>query len=587
MAPRIQQLPDDLIARIAAGEVVERPASVVKELMENSLDAGADSISVVIEGAGRKKISISDNGSGMSREDALLSIRRHATSKISKYDDLENIATYGFRGEALPSIASVSRFKLTTRCAEDENGWEFVWEGGKLVSEKPVGRDVGTTIEVCDLFFNTPARFKFLKSDPTERAQCLRVIEEMVFSSLHATISVRTDDARPIVFRHSPESSHDVNALQSRVTEAWGIRWARSLEKVASETPHFRLWGVVTNQASHQATARNQFLFINKRPVQNRRLSRAIYDAFRGQLPSMRHPAWVLFLEVQSNTVDVNVHPAKREVKLTHESEIYGFMLTSVQRALSKTQEIPTEFFSPKEAVFVAPSAPLKPAIAKPAFTSTMSSSLAPMAPVIEALYKPLPVEKVSFNFRADPLHAMAQVGATYIVAQTADGLVLVDQHAAAEKVIYERLFANLKTKQPQTQMLLVPFTWDVSLSVASSLKERIPDLAAFGFVIEPFGGSTYLVKGIPPGLSEKTDLPSLLDALTDTFSGTDQVQHRLAAATACKAAVKAGDILDLKECQKLLEDLATLEAPLTCPHGRPTMITLPFTDLAHRFRRT
>jgi DNA mismatch repair protein MutL len=265
---------------------------------------------------------------------------------------LETIGTYGFRGEALPSIASVSRFRLTTRAAEEETGWEFFWEGGKLISEKPVAREPGTTIEVQDLFFNTPARFKFLKSDPTERAQCLRVIEEIVFSSLGVTIQVRGDDARPVVFRQASDAQHDgVNALQGRVTEAWGIRWARSLERVVAETPHFRLWGVVTNQGSHQATARNQFLFINKRPVQNRRLSRSIYDAYRGQLPSLRHPAWVLFLEVQPSTVDVNVHPAKREVKLTHESEIYGFMLSSVQKALSKTQEIPVEFFRPQPQV--------------------------------------------------------------------------------------------------------------------------------------------------------------------------------------------------------------------------------------------
>jgi DNA mismatch repair protein MutL len=442
MPPRIQQLPDDLIARIAAGEVVERPASVVKELMENSLDAGADNISVTIEGAGRKKIAISDNGHGMTRADALLAVRRHATSKISAYEDLETIATYGFRGEALPSIASVSRFRLTTRCAEDDSGWEFIWEGGKLVSEKPIGRDVGTTIEVSDLFFNTPARFKFLKSDPTERAQCLRVIEEMVFSSLGVTIQVRGDDARPVVFRNSAEARRDrVDALQNRVTEAWGIRWGRSLEKVGSETSHFRLWGVVTNQASHQATARNQFLFINKRPVQNRRLSRAIYDAYRGQLPSMRHPSWVLFLEVQPSTVDVNVHPAKREVKLTHESEIYGFMLGSVQRALSKTQEITTEFFTPKtEPAFTMPNVPAKSAFMPP--FSTVVAASAAMRPAPAPVFAPT-MERPVFEFRSQSLHAMAQVGATYIVAQTADGLVLIDQHAAAEKVIYERLFAN------------------------------------------------------------------------------------------------------------------------------------------------
>jgi DNA mismatch repair protein MutL len=300
----------------------------------------------------------------------------------------------------------------------------------------------------------------------------------------------------------------------------------------------------------------------------------------------LRHPAWVLFLEVQPNTVDVNVHPAKREVKLTHESEIFGFMVNAVQRALSKTQEIPTEFFehSPLAAAMVPPAAAVRE-MYKPLINDSPISPRPTLPAVQLSAGGGLPL--TAPLFRREALRAIAQVGSTYILAETSEGVVMIDQHAAAEKVIYEQLFKGLKTAAPATQMLLVPFSWEVSLSVAASLKERLADLAAFGFVIEPFGGNTYLVKGIPQSVNNKTDLPSLLDAISDAFSGTTQIQHRLAAATACKAAVKAGDSLELPECQGLLNDLATLEAPMTCPHGRPTMITLPFTDLNHRFRRT
>ncbi len=599
MSPRVHQLPDDLVARIAAGEVVERPASVIKELVENSLDAGATHIAVSIEGAGRTRIRISDNGCGMSKADALLALRRHATSKISRLEDLESIQTFGFRGEALPSIAAVSRFTLTTRSEEDDNGWEFTLEGGKLVSEKPVAREPGTTIDVKDLFFNTPARFKFLKSDQTERAQCLRVMEEMIFSSLDVTFELQSEKAKPIVFRHgdAPSTKDVPEALKTRLTEAWGPRWSRGLVSVSQHNDHFRVLGVVSNQSAHQTTSRYQFLYINRRPVQNRRLARAIYDAYQGQLPSLRHPAWALFLEVDPATVDVNVHPSKREVKLTHESELFGFLNSAVKAALSGTIEAPEKVQSIAAPMSWRPSAPSpqwgKAAEAgarelyRPLDIAAPTRAKEPMMPLPGL--EPAEPQAEWADLHDPSLLVLGQIRKTYIVAQTKNGLILVDQHAAAECAAYERLLFNLKAAKRPVQMLLVPFTWEVAMSLAPQVNESLDTLTRMGFVIEPFGGTTFIVKGVPAHLREKFDLHSLLDGLSDELHSNHRARdldHRLAAMTACKASIKAGDPLDESGCFAVIQQLARCKSPFTCPHGRPTVLRFPYSELDRRFRR-
>lgn len=604
MAPRIHALPDDLVARIAAGEVVERPASILKELVENSLDAGATHVSVLIEGAGRTLIRITDNGCGMTKADAMMALQRHATSKISSFDDLESLHTYGFRGEALPSVAAVSRMTLITRAEEEEVGTKIEIEGGKVIAETPTPREVGTTIEVRDIFFNTPARFKFLKSDGTERAQCLRVMEEMIFSSPAVTFELQTEKARPTIFRGFVESDRaeaHTEALKTRLIEAWGARWARSFLPVYQETPHFRLSGVVTNQTGHQATPRYQFLYVNKRPVTNRRLSRAIYDAYQGQLPSLRHPGWALFLDVAPETVDVNVHPSKREVKLTHESELYAFLNGGIKNALhgvistsSHQNMISAPVGSPRG--LREPSAPYKPVP-----LSVISPSTAEPVPVTDF---PAPSTTVTPSFpefdtsqmqpelvdlRDPELMVLAQLRKTYLVAQTRQGLILVDQHAAAEKAAYERLLFNLKADKRAVQMLLVPFTWEVAISLKPQVEASLERLTRMGFVIEEFGGGTFIVKAMPAHLPENTDLHSLLDGLSDELGShhrADDLDHRLAAMTACKASVKAGDVLSNNAAQQIIRQLSLCASPFTCPHGRPTVVRFPYSELDRRFRR-
>lgn len=578
--------------------MVERPSSVLKELIENSLDAGSTVIDITIEGAGRTLLRISDNGSGMTKEEAHLALQRHATSKISKYEDLESVLTFGFRGEALPSMASVSRFRLITKSADSETAWELELEGGKIKTDQPAARETGTTIEVRDLFFNTPARFKFLKSDNTERAQCLKVIEEVVFAAPQVTIRLTLDKAKPIVF--SP------TGLLPRIAQAWGDRWLKAFEPVASVAPHFSVKGYVSHQAHHQASTRTQVLFVNRRPVTNRRLTRAVYDAYVGQLPQGRHPAWVLFLDVNPQSVDVNVHPTKREVKLAFESELYQFVLVAAREALRKTVSVPSADMMSKN---FSSAADYRPS----------SHFFSPSAPAVMAsvdtLYQPLSNQPASaysakepaaadffvdrgqtefLGFKDHQLFAVAQVHSMFIVAESNDSLMLVDQHAAAEKVLYEKLLKNMQGEMPAVQMLLVPFNWEVALAIYPLVKDKLAHLQKMGFVMEDFGGDTFLVKGYPSMLGEKFDLHSLLDGMSDVLAEPDDrrggfernFEHRLAALTACKAAVKAGDTLDLKSCQYILQELLLCDDPLTCPHGRPTVIRFSTSELERRFRR-
>jgi DNA mismatch repair protein MutL len=600
-ASRIRLLPDGLVARIAAGEVVERPASALKELIENSLDAGATRVTVSIEGAGRRRLAIADNGCGMTPAEARLSLERHATSKISCLEDLESIRSFGFRGEALPSIAAVSRLTLTTRAAGEESGWEIELEGGKIVSEHPVAREPGTTIEVRDLFYNTPARFKFLKSDGAERGHCLRVIEEAAFAAPAVTFDIRNEGGKPVVFRGGePAGPAALEVLRSRLGEAWGSRWGRDVVRVAAENPHFAVMGLVTNQGFHQASARNQFLYINRRPVQNRRLSRAVYEAFVGQLPSLRHPGWVLFLAVDPATIDVNVHPSKREVKLTHESELFGFLLSSVRAALSADRPAPVFSMAPAAAEPGSP--PPSPVYAVPDRSKPMSARSETRARydvgtarIEPDLFSPAAaVEDVRpelADLRDPDLTVLGQVRRTFIVAHTSGGLLVADQHAAAEKVAYERLLANTTSAAAQIQMLLVPFTWEVAMSMAPRVQDSLEIWRRMGFLIEPFGGSTFVVKGLPSHLGDRFDIHVLLDAMCDALAepgerrGTS-LEHRLAAAAACKASVKAGDPLDNAGARRILAELAACQSPFTCPHGRPTVIRWGFGELETRFRR-
>ncbi len=338
---KIQKLPESLIRLIAAGEVIERPASVVKELVENSLDAGAASISVDLLSAGRTRIRISDDGEGMSREDAELALDRHATSKLQKFDDLHEISTFGFRGEALPSIAAISRLELTTRTKDADQGWSLSLEGGKLLSSKAVGIPKGTTIDVQDLFFNTPARSKFLKRDSTERSHVLKLLQEIALAHPEVRFEIAMDGKTILSLARA-------EALGQRIADLWGLSVTEQLIPVDTTKGPCTIRGYVNSIPAHYPTKAYQVLFVNQRPVQQRMLNHAIYEAYREWLPVGRHPVYCLFVDIDPSLVDVNVHPTKREVRLSDERAVYDLLYTHLRSQLQGKQ-MASEFMPEKD----------------------------------------------------------------------------------------------------------------------------------------------------------------------------------------------------------------------------------------------
>lgn len=575
--PKVRQLPEDIVRGIAAGEVVERPAAVLKELIENSLDAGATRVDIEIRDAGRTRLRVTDDGVGMSPEDARLAMERHATSKIATLSDLDRVRTYGFRGEALPSIAAVSRFELLTRTAEAAEGWRIVGEGGAALTQGPAGAPPGTTVTVADLFFNTPARLKFLKSDGTERAQLLRVAEDAALSA--PAVSWRVAAEGKDLWSLPPSRS---GLDKDRLAALWGEERADSLKPVGAEQKYARLHGWVSDVNHPQATARYQRLFINGRPVTNRRLLHALYDGYRGRLLVGRHPAAVLFLDIDPSLVDVNVHPTKREVRLSHEEELHGFVSRAVQEAVNQSVE-PRSVF----AFAGAPTTPLSPP-APPAFRVADLAAVyrapdAIPAPALPFDEGPLPREEFQ-ALRFDPL---TQLVATYVVARAGDRCFIFDQHAAAERVLYEALRRRGEAGAPARQPLLIPWVWEPSSEAAALLAERRSEVEALGFELEPFGGRAVRVRAVPAALPE-THVRGVLEGLVEDMlagrlaRGVDAVLVR----AACRGSVKAGDPLAPAEMGRLIQNLQAVERPWTCPHGRPTFLELTGDDLARRFHR-
>lgn len=576
---KVRQLPEDIVRGIAAGEVVERPAAVLKELIENSLDAGATRVDIEIRDAGRTRLRVTDDGAGMSPEDARLAMERHATSKISSLADLDRVRTFGFRGEALPSIAAVSRFELLTRTAEAAEGWRIAGEGGAALTEGPAGAPPGTTVTVADLFFNTPARLKFLKSDGTERSQLLRVAEDAALAAPDVSWRVAAE-GKDLWSLPASRAGQE----KDRLAALWGGERADSLKPVAAEQKYARLHGWVSDVTRPQATARYQRLFINGRPVTNRRLLHALYDGYRGRLLVGRHPAAVLFLDIDPSLVDVNVHPTKREVRLSHEEELHGFVSRAVQEAVNQSVE-PRAVFAFAGAPSPAPAAAETPAFRVADLTAVygVPASTTSAPPAAVPVDGPLPREEFQ-TLRFEPL---AQLYATYLVARAADRCFIFDQHAAAERVLYEALRRRNDAGAPARQPLLIPWVWEPSPEAAALLAERRQDVEALGFDLEPFGGRAVRVRAVPAALPEG-QVRAVLEGLVEDMlagrlaRGVDAVLVR----AACRGSVKAGDPLAPVEMGRLIQNLQAVERPWTCPHGRPTFLELASDDLARRFHR-
>lgn len=580
---RVQLLDPHTINQIAAGEVVERPASVVKELVENALDAGSTRLEIELEATGRRKIRIADNGIGMNEEDVRACLLRHATSKIRAAEDLLTVNSLGFRGEAIPSIASVSRFTLSSATAD---GARFVvrLEGGQVQSESWEAGPKGTEITVEDLFFNVPARLKFLKSDGTELGAILEFISKYAMAYPQVAFSVIHDGQVQIQTTGSGD-------LFTAVSEVWGRETAGAMVEASTEGPRFRLDGFVSPPHLTRPTRAYQYVFVNGRPVRTRTLTAALDQAYRDLTPEKRYPMVVLRFEIDPDLVDVNVSPTKSEVKFQYEGMVFDAVRTAVRGALLEAGMMPdaAHILQANQAL-QNPNFTLPQVLTGVGLSNEVGSFLQAQTDEDPFVYVSQP-SKTPFAELLNNLKVIGQAMNTFILAETARGLVIIDQHVAHERVIYEYL-CGIKGKHAiERQPLLVPATLELDRSAAVLLREQLDEVNAVGFDLEEFGGESFLLRGAPAALRGKDPmrvLRDLVDELVATGGGKKPVPTReqIWIMSSCKMAVKAGDPLSIAEMEKLIVDLAATENPYLCPHGRPITVTLAKEDLLKKFYR-
>jgi DNA mismatch repair protein MutL len=668
---RIRLLPEQVANQIAAGEVIERPASVVKELVENSLDAQAARVMVEIQAGGRSLVRVVDDGLGMSRDDALLCLERHATSKIRRAEDLAAIATMGFRGEALPSIASVSRFTLTTRerAADSPEGTQVLISGGKILEVKAAGSAPGTTVEVRQLFFNLPARRKFLRTEETESAHIQHYLTLAALAYPEVAFTFQRDGRLiwqlPAVKIGSDVATR-ITALRERLRALYGgdqkllpvdysveMRSPEDTEEptgTASTTLNsqpssvFCLWGFIGAPGVSRSTREDQHLFVNRRPVENRGLNFALLEAYHTALMKGRYPVCCLFLEIDPAAVDVNIHPAKREVRFHREAEVRRLVAQAVRQTLLDFHAGKPETGSPlaasrgPSAVVVEPAAgqpvqpteqtalpnfptALAPAPAQPPKTSAQqpplrmgfssappvaeptlspppsqpeppAAALTPLHPLLPPSTRPAPPGEPFPLFNV-PLRLVGVIGRLYVVLESDRGLVLLDQHAAHERILFEQMLNRLEQQdQAPSQRLLLPETVELAARDASFLREQLPALTRLGVGLSEFGERTFLLDALPPFV-KAPDARRFVLELVDELKAAGRELNSLrlgehtVAKTVCRHAVKANDPLAGRELEGLVEDLRHCAMPYTCPHGRPTLIEMNFRELEKKFGRT
>ena len=576
---KIRVLDPRVADQIAAGELVERPASVAKELVENSLDAGAQTLQIRVRGAGVEEIRVLDDGEGMDEEDLLLALRRHATSKISHLDQLASLATLGFRGEALPSIASVSRMILESSPDPSGKGTRVRIEGGSVSSPEIVGHPRGTTVTVRSLFFNAPARRKFLRAPSTETGHLVEIVSRTALAHFQRRWNLEVDGKT--VLDLPPAGDR-----RERVRQIFGESLARHLVPFAREAGPYRASGFASRPDFTRPTTRDQWLFVNGRPVKDRALLHAITGAYHTLLPRGRFPLVLLFLEVPPERADVNVHPTKAEVKLADPRAVHELVRLSLRRALEAERPVaPLTGFCPPPLRLGEPSGDS----VFPKGSERISIALRP-ASESESVGTTHVFERTESG-GLGTLVPLAQYRESYILAADAEGLIVVDQHVAHERVLYEKLLRETRSARVSRQALLFPVSVEVGPAHFAHLVERSEALQAMGFILEPFGGTSLLVREVP-SLLGKADVASLLRDLTGETGGDgpseslERFQDRVAAATACHAAVKVNHPLNLEKMSFLLEELSLTASPMTCPHGRPVLLRLNHRDLERSFHR-
>ncbi len=590
----VRQLPESVVNRIAAGEVIERPASVVKELIENALDAGARRIEVVLSGGGRRFVRVTDDGAGMSPDDLALSVDRHATSKLPD-DDLNSVSTLGFRGEALPSIGAVARLSIVTRQNVAANAVEILVDGGKKHPVKPSALGEGTRIEVRDLFYATPARLKFLKSDRAETAAAIEVFRRLALARPDVTFVLAAED-RPAVTYTAQNDAAD--GRLARMADVLGADLRENAVAVEGEREGAFLSGIAGLPTFSRANSLSQYLFVNGRPVRDKVLLGAVRAAYADLLHGDRHPVVALFLNLDPREVDVNVHPAKTEVRFRDAGLIRALIVRSLQDALGTGARKSSTTGAARLVAFARPyrggrthtswsgsAAPLRAGLAEAA----QEAFTAFAEPSADARTSLAPADP---NLLDCPLGAArAQLHETYIVAQTRDGLVIVDQHAAHERLVYEKLKTAMERDGIARQILLVPVVVELDADNAAALAERADDLAKMGLVIEAFGAEAILVRESPALLGD-ADISALVRDLAEHMAEWDAalpLERRVlavASSMSCHGSVRAGRLLKPQEMNALLREMEATDYAGQCNHGRPTYIELKLADIEKLFGR-
>jgi len=580
---RIRILDPQVAAKIAAGEVITRPAAAVKELVENALDAGALTITVAVEEGGRRLIRVVDDGSGMTPEEIPLSLRRHATSKLAAEADLLSITTLGFRGEALPSIAAVSRLTLTSCPPGAKGGYRVVAQAGEILSASPWAAAVGTQVEVAELFFNTPVRQKFLKSEAAETAQIVGSLRHLAlgYPQVHFSLSTPT---RTLL------TAPAATSLLERVAAVFTPELAAHMLPLAFSQGAWQVTGLTTEPDFSLASARFQVFLVNGRVVADRILGAVLREVYAGLLPRGRHPGAVVNLSVPPEAVDVNVHPAKTEIRFHEPGKVYPLLLTALRQALG-----PLYGESPRYRVTWQPDPPPRAAESSgpDLFTSREPSpgtAGPPAARFMERIPAPGPVPHSGpRGFRFQDLTVLGTLDKTYILAQGPDGLILIDQHAAHERVLYEAMKSRGPAAAAQT--LLFPRVVEVNPAQADWVKANLDQLAQAGLTLEPFGGASFMITAAPAALAH-ADLEAVVaeavEALapSKSFTNPQEVREQALQVMACRGAVKAGEALAPEAIAALLVQLDEIAVSSHCPHGRPLWRLMSYQDIRQSFRR-
>ncbi|SEA18014.1 DNA mismatch repair protein MutL [Thiothrix caldifontis] len=612
----IRQLPAHLINQIAAGEVVERPASVVKELLENALDAGSTRIEIDIEQGGNKRIRIRDNGSGIPHEELALALSRHATSKIASLDDLEQVCSLGFRGEALPSIASVSRLILSSRHTDASQGWQLFGDGQEVFdAPAPVAHATGTTVDVVDLFFNTPARRKFLKTEKTEFGHIEDMVRKIALSRFDVSFELSHNQKNTLRLR----PAEDRSGAERRIAEICGSAFVEQSVYLDYEAAGLRLWGWVGLPTFSRSQADLQYFYVNARNVRDKLITHAVKQAYQDVMYHGRHPAFVLFLELNPQLVDVNAHPTKQEVRFREGRLVHDFLFRTLYQALadirpSNVAQAPTQLpvgASPASDLSEKSSAPQAPPSTStsrnysPQYQQRLQMPVREQMAAYQQLYQPIvPLENVGSDVGLKRNHlpsdtddmpplgyALAQLHGIYILAQNTSGLVVVDMHAAHERITYEYLKQSMATDALRSQPLLVPVSLNVSRKEVDYAEQHTDTFRTLGFELDLLGQEMLTIRAVPSLLKESDTEALVRDVLADliaqgTSNRIQDAMNEILATMACHGSVRANRKLSIPEMNALLRDMERTERSGQCNHGRPTWTQLSLEQIDKLFLR-